>query len=186
MFIQIIFDNFESNQRYVQKSVKVATTQQILPVAFDDNIIFNFHDGRVKSGRQFGNGGNAKLDQARSWAVASLHPFSLRIFRTECRQCDWPPWPPCNIPAAPVSLRSSTSIWKNWEWSDRRRPRRSHNSSPFSLRWSYSMATHDFKFFPSILKRLQIFDYSVHHKKFYFFQLIFFIIIILCAIRNLL
>ncbi len=29
-------------------------------------------------------------------------------------------------------------------------------------------------FFPGILKRLQIFDYSVHHKKFYFFQVIFF------------
>ncbi len=40
MFIQIVFDNFESNQTYVQKSVKVATTQRILPVTFDDNVIF--------------------------------------------------------------------------------------------------------------------------------------------------
>ncbi len=55
---------------------------------------------------------------------------------------------------------------------------------PFSLRWSYSTTTYDFKFFPSILKRFQIFDYSVHHKKFYFFQVIFFFIT-LCAIRNL-
>ncbi len=36
------------------------------------------------------------------------------------------------------------------------------------------MTNHDIKFFPSILKRFQIFDYSVHHKKFYFFQVIFF------------
>ncbi len=62
MFIQIIFDNFESNQRYVQKSVKVATTQQVLPVVFDDNVIFNFYDSRDKSGRQLGNGGNANPD----------------------------------------------------------------------------------------------------------------------------
>ncbi len=70
MFIQKIFDNFESNQRYIQKSVKVATTQQIFPVAFNDQVIFNFHDGRDKSGRQFDNGGNAKPDQARIWAVS--------------------------------------------------------------------------------------------------------------------
>ncbi len=75
MFILFIFDNFESNQRYVQKSVKVATMQQILQVAFNDNVIFNFHDGWDKSDRQFGNGGNAKLDLARSWDVASLIRF---------------------------------------------------------------------------------------------------------------
>ncbi len=75
MFIQIVFDNFKSNQRYIQKSVKVKTMEQIFPVALDDNIIFNFHDGWGKSGRQFGNGGNAKLDQARSRAVTSLIRF---------------------------------------------------------------------------------------------------------------
>ncbi len=94
MFIQIVFDSFDSNQRYVQKSVKVAMTQQILPVTFD-NVIFNFHDGRDKSGTRFGNGGNAKPDQARSRDIASLicfvyvplsvlftylYPFCLLIF----------------------------------------------------------------------------------------------------------
>ncbi len=44
----------------------------------------------------------------------------------------------------------------------------------FPSRSQHSTTTHDFKFFPSILKRLQIFDHSVHHKKFYFFQVIFF------------
>ncbi len=52
------------------------------------------------------------------------------------------------------------------------------------FQWPYSTTTHDFKFFSSILKRLQIFDYSVHHKKF-FFQVLFFSLITLCAIRNL-
>ncbi len=54
--------------------------QQILPVAFDGNIIFNFHDGRDESGRQFGHGLNAKPDQARSRAVASFVCFAYVSF----------------------------------------------------------------------------------------------------------
>ncbi len=74
--------------------------------------------------------------------------------------------PKIHITSKKLQPRAPTKQFKDLNLAGRRRPM---ISNFFQIR---------------ILKRLQIFDYSVHHKKFYFFQVSFFFIT-LCAIRNL-